>query len=224
MIPWDSDLVSDSERVAADLYLVKQPLREGWFCTVTIVFGAETIGLVDTGFQNTPEDFVFPLIRQLGRRVEEIGYVVNTHRDGDHVLGNQVVKVRTGAPIAVHELEAEAVETADVTLNDGEDVTLGDRVFTVVHTPGHRPGNICLHDAAHRVLITGDTVCGDRTDLIRMDPALYVDSLTRLAALSSDTLIMSHPFQPLGKCVLTGLEPAQMLQASVAIAENLPPR
>jgi glyoxylase-like metal-dependent hydrolase (beta-lactamase superfamily II) len=214
--------VSDSEQVATDLYLVKQPLRVGWFCTVAVVLGACTIGLVDTGFENTPEDYVFPLIRQLGRRIEEIGYVVNTHRDRDHVLGNQVVKVRTGATIAIHELEAEAIETADVTLTDGDDVALGDRVFTVVHTPGHRPGSICLHDAANGVLITGDSVCGDRTDLIRMDPTLYIDSLTILAALQSDTLVMSHPFQPLGKSVLTGAEPDQMLQASIAIAESLP--
>ncbi len=213
--------MSDVEQVAADLYLVKQPLRVGWFCTVAVVLGVHKIGLVDTGFENTPEDYIFPLFRQLGRRIEEIGYVVNTHRDRDHVLGNQVVKMRTGATIAIHELEADAIETADVTFTDGDEVVLGDRVFTVVHTPGHRPGSICLHDAVNSVLITGDSVCGDRTDLIRMEPALYIESLTKITALHSDTLIMSHPFQPLGKSVLTGAESDQMLKASITIAENL---
>ena len=147
--------------------------------------------------------------------------MVNTHRDRDHVLGNQIVKMRTGATIAIHELEADAIETADVTFTDGDEVVLGDRVFTVVHTPGHRPGSICLHDAVNSVLITGDSVCGDRTDLIRMEPTLYIDSLIKITELHSDTLIMSHPFQPLGKSVLTGAESDQMLKASITIAENL---
>lgn len=49
---------------------------------------------------------------------------------------------------------AEAVETADVKLKDGDVVELGDRNFRVVHTPGHRPGSICLYDQKNYTLIT----------------------------------------------------------------------
>ena len=33
--------------------------------------------------------------------------------------------------------------------------------LTVIHTPGHTPGSICLYDASDRVLYSGDTVFTD---------------------------------------------------------------
>jgi len=213
--------MKEVEKIADDLYFVKQPIREGWYGGVLVVLGSEKIGLVDTGFENTPEDYIFPLLFELDRRPDDIDTVVNTHRDRDHVEGNAVIKARTRAQIAIHELEADAVETADVTLKDGDVVKLGDRRFTVIHTPGHRPGNICLYDQTKRTLITGDTVCGDRTELIRMDKELYISSLKKLLDLDVKVLVMSHPFKPLGKIVLVGNETKEMIRASIAIAENL---
>lgn len=37
-------------------------MRSGWTCNVVLVFGEDAIGVVDTGYENTPEDYVFPLI------------------------------------------------------------------------------------------------------------------------------------------------------------------
>jgi len=209
------------QKVADDLYFVKQPIREGWFCGAIIISGTGRIGLVDTGFENTPVDYIFPLVDELGRRPEEIDYVVNTHRDGDHVLGNKVIKERTKANIAIHELEADAVDTADIKLRDGDLVELGDRTFEVIHTPGHRPGSICLYDEKSYTLITGDSVCGDRTDLIRMDKEIYISSLKKLLDLDTRVMIMSHPFKPLGKSILVGNEAKEMIHASIDIARKL---
>lgn len=209
------------EKVADDLYFVQQPIREGWFCGVLVVLGTEKIGLVDTGFENTPVDYIFPLLQELERRPEDIMYVINTHRDGDHVGGNMVVKEKTKTKIAIHELEAEAVETAEIKLTDGDLIELGDRTFNVIHTPGHRPGSICLYDGSNELLVTGDTVCGDRTDLIRMDKEIYIRSLKKLLSLNIEVLVMSHPFKPLGKSILTGNETSEMIQASIGVAEKL---
>jgi len=209
------------EKAADDLYIVKQPIREGWTVCSTVVLGSDRIGLVDTGFEETPANYIFPAIVKLGRKPEHIEYVVNTHRDGDHVLGNKAVKEKTDAKIAVHELEAEAVGVADIKLKNGDIVELGDRSFTVVHTPGHRPGSICLYDKENRTLITGDSVCGDRKDLIRMDKKIYISSLNRLLDLDIGVMTMSHPFQPLGKSILTGREPREMIAASIQRAEEL---
>jgi glyoxylase-like metal-dependent hydrolase (beta-lactamase superfamily II) len=193
----------------------------GWFCGVIVILGTDKIGLVDTGFENTPVDYIFPFIQELGRRPEDIDYVVNTHRDGDHVLGNKVIKERTKAKIAIHEREAEVVEITDIKLKDRDLVALGDRQFQIIHTPGHRPGSICLYDQKNKTLITGDSVCGDRTDLIRMDKELYLRSLKKLLTLDIGVLVMSHPFKPLGKSILTDHETKEMIQASIRIAENL---
>lgn len=213
--------MEDVKIVADDLYFIQQPIRTGWFCGITVVLGIDKIGLVDTGFENTPVDYIFPLIKKLGRKPESIDYVVNTHRDGDHILGNKAIKEKTKARIAIHELEAEAVVTADIKLNDGNVVELGDRKFKVIHSPGHRPGSICLYDQVNKTLITGDSVCGERTDLIRMDKAIYIRSLKKLLDLDVGVLVMSHPFKPLGKSILVGNDIKVMIGASIGIAENL---
>jgi hydroxyacylglutathione hydrolase len=208
-----------SERVEDDIFVVRQEMRSGWTCNVVLVFGEDRIGVVDTGYGNTPEDYVFPLIEEQGRRLDEVSLIVNTHRDGDHIGGNAVFKEMTGAPVAAHELEMEAVPTADTKL--GGEVTLGDRNFKVVHTPGHRPGAVCLYDEAGKVLLTGDSVCGTRENLIRMDRDIYIDSLRRLLELDVGLMIMSHPFDPMGKDVLRGDESRRMIEASIDVAVNL---
>jgi glyoxylase-like metal-dependent hydrolase (beta-lactamase superfamily II) len=213
--------LNNVERVSDDLYVVMQEMRPGWFCSVVVLIGGEKIGIVDTGYENTPSDFVFPLILELGRELDDVNYVVNTHRDGDHIRGNVSIKEKTNAFIAVHELESEAVETADIKLKDGDVVALGDRMFNVIHTPGHRPGSICLYDKENKLLITGDSICGEREDLIRMDKKIYIRSLKKLLDLSVDIMIMSHPFNPPGKNILYGNETTDMIKASIRIAEKL---
>lgn len=207
----------DVERIDNDLYLVKHPSGDG-FVGVTVVLGKDRIGLVDTGFEETPVNYVFPFLQELGRRPEEINFVVNTHRDGDHVGGNKVIKKKTKAKIAIHEFDAEKVETVDFTLKDEDVVELGERTFKVIHTPGHTLGSICLYDQKNYTLVTGDSVCGERSELIRMDKEIYISSLKKLLNLEIKVLIMAHPFKPLDKSILVGEEPRKMIHASLACA------
>jgi glyoxylase-like metal-dependent hydrolase (beta-lactamase superfamily II) len=213
--------MNNVERVDDDLYVIEQEMRPGWFFSVVVVIGGDKIGVIDTGFENTPRDHIFPLIQGLDRSLDEIDLVVNTHRDGDHIQGNEIFKEDTDVQIAIHELEAEAVPTSDITFKGGDTMELGDRRFQVIHTPGHRPGSICLYDPDNKTLITGDSVCGTREDLIRMDKEIYIDSLRKLDEYEIDTMIMSHPFQPPGKNILEGGEVKEMIQASIEIAEKL---
>lgn len=209
------------EEVSNDLYVIRQEMRPGWFCSVIVVLGINNIGVIDTGYEGTPQDYVFPLIQELGREIEDIDIIINTHRDGDHIRGNEVFKQHTGAPVAVHLLEVEAVPSADILLNDAELLELGDRSFKVIHTPGHRPGAICLYDQENKLLITGDSVCGERKDLIRMNKNIYIESLKKLREVDTDIMIMSHPFKPAGKNILVGYEIKDMIKASIEIAEKL---
>ena len=208
-----------SEKVTDDIFIVRQDMRPGWTCNVVLVFGENEIGVIDSGYENTPEDFVFPLIEEQGRRLDEVSIIVNTHRDGDHIRGNAALKRRTGAPIFIHELEMEAVPTSDTRL--GDNVTLGDRSFKVIHSPGHRPGAVCLYDEGSKILLTADCVCGEKESLIRMDKNIYIDSLKNLLELEVELMIMSHPFAPAGKEILRGDEIKQMIETSIEIAVNL---
>jgi glyoxylase-like metal-dependent hydrolase (beta-lactamase superfamily II) len=213
--------LKDIEKITDDLYVIRQNMRPGWFCSVIVIFGVEKIGIIDSGYENTPVDYIFPLLQERNRGREDVDLIVNTHRDGDHIRGNTLLKKQTKASIAIHNLEAHAVPSANVKLYGDELLELGDRVFKVIHTPGHRPGAICLLDMDNRLLITGDSVCGTREDLIRMEKEIYITSLRKLMNLDADMMIMSHPFMPLGKNVLKGSEIRKMIKESIKIAEQL---
>jgi glyoxylase-like metal-dependent hydrolase (beta-lactamase superfamily II) len=80
-----------------------------------------------------------------------------------------------------------AVKAAPATrvVADGDVIDLGDRVFEVIHTPGHSPGGIALWEAATGVLFSGDIhydgpLIEGESDL---EQAEYVASMERLLAL-----------------------------------------
>jgi glyoxylase-like metal-dependent hydrolase (beta-lactamase superfamily II) len=73
-----------------------------------------------------------------------------------------------------------AVPTRLVT--EGDVIDLGDRRFTVLHTPGHTVGSICLFEERTRTLFSGDAIYVDGR-LSWDDRAAFVGSLERLATL-----------------------------------------
>ena len=212
------------EKIAEDLFLIKQPFHEH-FTGVTVVFGKRSIGLIDTGLETTPADYVFPLLSRMGREPDEIDCIVNTHRDGDHIWGNKAIKEKTRAKIAVHALDADAVGSVDLRLKDGETVRLGDRMLRVIHTPGHTPGSICLYDEKNQTLIAGDSMqgCGvtEGNLLIRTSKEEYISSMKKLLSLQIAILVLDHPYKPFSKAVLTGKEPKEMILKSIKAAENI---
>ncbi len=65
--------------------------------------------------------------------------------------------------------------------------------LTVLHTPGHSAGSICLHDEAARLLVSGDTLFRSgvgRTDGPDSDQAALEASLGRLLDLPEDTRVL----------------------------------
>lgn len=86
-------------------------------------------------------------------------------------------------------------------LNEGDVLDLGDRQFTVLHTPGHSPGGICLWDAANGLLLSGDTAYAAALYAYSADtdPDVYRVSLRRLANLAPQvrTVLPSHDETPM---------------------------
>ena len=134
--------------------------------------------------------------------------IVATHGHPDHVCGNAVLREKTGAPIVMFAGEAKFFgleETRryfsilglpespppDRTVSDGETIAFGKEGLTVIHTPGHTPGGICLYSAPH--LFTGDTLFAGgvgRTDFPGGNSAMLLRSLReRLLTLPEDTIV-----------------------------------
>lgn len=89
-----------------------------------------------------------------GARVKAI---VITHGHPDHIGAIEQVQAHTGAPVACHPADAAALpRRAEIALQDGAELVFGSVRLTVLHTPGHTPGSICLYGDAN--LIAGDTI------------------------------------------------------------------
>ncbi len=135
------------------------------------------------------------LLREAHRRSLEIELLINTHGHRDHAAGNDLVLEETNARLAGH---IQDVPHAQVHLEDGSRLELGEGTIDVVHTPGHTPGSICLH--LEKALITGDTLFVTfvgRADLPGSDPEALYHSLQRLARFPDATRVYpGHDYGP----------------------------
>jgi glyoxylase-like metal-dependent hydrolase (beta-lactamase superfamily II) len=97
-------------------------------------------------------------------------------------------------------------------LNDGDIVNLGDWQFTVLHTPGHSPGGICLWDAGHGLLLSGDTAYPAPLYCYSpdTDPDVYRQSLHHLADLAPQVRLClpSHNETPMSPELLVQMAAA----------------
>ena len=80
----------------------------------------------------------------------------------------------------------------DKFLSEGDTVDAGELHFRVIHTPGHTPGGICLHDPHASLLISGDTLFQGSIGNLSFpgaDAEAMWTSLDKLAALPPETKV-----------------------------------
>jgi glyoxylase-like metal-dependent hydrolase (beta-lactamase superfamily II) len=96
-----------------------------------------------------------------GRAVKAI---ICTHAHDDHVRVAPALRERTGAPILLHPDDRPLWELThtddlwDADLTDGQSIKIGGAALTVIHTPGHAPGAVCLYSHDLGCVFTGDTL------------------------------------------------------------------
>ena len=96
-----------------------------------------------------------------GRRVSAI---VCTHAHDDHIGAAPELAALTGAPVLAHPDDAVLWKMThpgrqpDGALADGQAIHVAGSLLTVVHTPGHAPGAVCLYAPEAGVVFTGDTL------------------------------------------------------------------
>ncbi len=123
-----------------------------------------------------------------------------THHHPDHIGGVDTIARELGLPVWAHaETAARLPDTpVDRHLSDGEEIVLAGPDPTrldVLHTPGHAPGHLCLHDRDRGVLVVGDMVASVGTILIDPDEgdmAAYLRQLDRLASLGARLALPAH--------------------------------
>jgi glyoxylase-like metal-dependent hydrolase (beta-lactamase superfamily II) len=76
---------------------------------------------------------------------ERLVGVVETHDHWDHVQALEEVTAASGAPVLAHEADADDLPVpTDRRLRDGDTVTVGEAVLSVIHLEGHTPGSLAL--------------------------------------------------------------------------------
>lgn len=197
------------EELESGLWALAEPHADS--VTSYLLEGKEWALLVDTGLgigniRETAESLTgLPLV------------VVNTHAHYDHIGGNRWFdgvwahdaereRIETGVPHeelgtltdpaaflaeppSVFNSASFCIPGAPVTraLVDGDLIDLGDRVFEVIHAPGHSPGSICLWESQRGILVAGDVVYFGNifACLPEADFGAYRVSLKRLAGLAT---------------------------------------
>jgi len=132
-----------------------------------------------------PGDEISRILAVLEKHHLSVKQIVVTHAHIDHIAGAQRLKALTGAPILYNQLDLPLVKmmdlqagwlgiaTPDVPLPDlspadNSVVRVNGLSGTVLYTPGHTQGSLCLHLPAHHLLLAGDTLFAGsvgRTDL-----------------------------------------------------------
>jgi glyoxylase-like metal-dependent hydrolase (beta-lactamase superfamily II) len=169
------------------------------------IIGDEKSGHAITVDPGDEPDRITEIIKKTGLEVRSI---ICTHAHFDHIGAVGDVKDATGARVLIHRDDKELYENAgdqaaiwgyklednpqpDGYLEDGDNLTVGNLNFRVLHTPGHSPGGICL--LGEGILCSGDTLFQGsvgRTDFPGGDQAKLKESFKRLLDLPENIRVL----------------------------------
>jgi glyoxylase-like metal-dependent hydrolase (beta-lactamase superfamily II) len=158
-----------------------------------------------------PGDDIADVLAIIRKHRLQVKQIVITHAHIDHVGGAMKLRAATGAPILLNQndyallkmLDEQAdwigvpppgAVEIDQNVQSGETVNAGSLSASVLHTPGHTEGSICLYFAAEKKLIAGDTLFAGsigRTDLPGGSMQKIMRSLhDTVLALPDDTVVV----------------------------------
>ena len=164
-----------------------------------------------------PGDDLALLEAMLDRTGRTLAAIYLTHGHFDHVLAAEPLQAKTGAPVYLHPDDVPLIADPDKMAYDAavaslpmpkalktipfdRGVEVAGEVFTVLETPGHTAGSVCLYSAQSSILFSGDTLFQagyGRTDLYSGDESqLALSLIMLLTTLPEETLVFSGHGSP----------------------------
>ncbi len=144
----------------------------------------EGLLLVDSGLEDSATE-VQKVLNGLGGG--KIKYIINTHSDGDHTLGNPLLG--KDAIIIAHENCREEMKRDErypdewlptLTLNDELTIHFGDEVIHLVSMPCHTGGDILVHFRNANILCVGDIIFSKSFPTIHTEKNGNLDKLVQV--------------------------------------------
>lgn len=156
-----------------------------------------------------------PILEALVERGWALDIILNTHKHGDHIGGNQALRDRTGAMIVGPSEVAERTHV-DWVVKGGDRLSLGSTELFVIDTGGHTFGHVSYYAPEAETVFVGDTLfamgCGR---LFEGTADQMWASLSRLAALPPETKVYcAHEY------TVANADFALTLDDSPAVAER----
>ncbi len=114
------------------------------------------------------------ILEKINRKGLKTEKILLTHGHFDHILGAEVIRRKTGAPLCIHAFDAELladpkksyamqfaglstiIAPAEILLQDGDIIDFYGNTIKVLHTPGHTKGSVSF--ITDEVIFTGDTL------------------------------------------------------------------
>lgn len=126
------------------------------------------------------------LIKELGL---DLKYLMETHIHADHITGSGQLREQFQAKVVVHR-NSES-QCADILVEHGENLLLGDESIQILHTPGHT--NTDISYVIPGAVFTGDTLLirgSGRTDFQSGNAGTAYESITQhLFTMDNDTIV-----------------------------------
>jgi glyoxylase-like metal-dependent hydrolase (beta-lactamase superfamily II) len=176
-------------------------------CNCSII-GDEVTG---EGIVVDPGDNIPQILAAAAKHKLAIKQIVITHGHIDHVGGAMQLRAVTGAPILMNQDDYEQLGILDIQANwigvappgkveidhsikQSDEMKVGSLNATVMHTPGHTEGSVCLYFPTEKKLIAGDTLFAGsigRTDFPGGSMEKILDSLKgKLMTLPDETVVV----------------------------------
>jgi len=184
--------------------VIIRKLEVGPFATNCYIVGSKSI---KEGMIIDPADEAQLILKNVKELGLDIKSIILTHGHLDHIGALKEVKEATDAEVAIHSDDVNLLQDhslgnlfglsypppppPDRLLKDGDSLDVGDLHFSVLHTPGHTPGGICL--LGHGVVFSGDALFNygiGRTDFPGGSYSQLMESIrNKLMVLPDDTVI-----------------------------------